>query len=329
VSSDPECTWPKQFGAWAERSPNTRVLCGSKRSVLWRLRPPSRADLAAVLTEARTQRTALWPVSRGCNWGYGSHLPARDGAVIVDLSELKAISDFDPKTQSVRIEPGVTQGMLHDYLRSQAPGYAFNVTGAGVETSVLGNALERGIGYGGEKDRDVYALEVMLADGSVAGPVAGHTHPARNHPAGLSTDALFFQTNFGIVLSARFRLRLKQEAEDAVVLQGPLDDVIVALKRAYDARLLSEPTHVAEPGRSARLGAGLLRSLWGRYAEKWAQPESLKAIVPGASADPAAFARVLGDLCAEFQRAMEQVAKAKSWVVPDSSALRGWLLESR
>lgn len=217
-----------------------------------------------MVAEAARARTPLWPVSRGCNWGYGSHLPARSGSIIVDLSGLRAIGGLDRASQSVRIEPGVTQGMLRDYLLKNAPDLAFNVTGAGVDTSVLGNALERGIGYAGEKDQDLYALEVLLPDGSRLGPVPGHHHPSRTHPAGLSTDALFFQTNFGIVVAARLRLRIRQEAEDAGILQGHLEPLIATLKSAYDAGLVSGPTHVAEPGRSGRLGAGLLRLLWKR-----------------------------------------------------------------
>jgi 4-cresol dehydrogenase (hydroxylating) len=217
-----------------------------------------------VIREAAQHRTPLWPISRGCNWGYGSHLPAREGSVILDLSALKGIGDLDRQSLSVRIEPGVTQGALYEFLCRNAPDLAFNVTGAGLETSVLGNALERGIGYNGEKDRDLYALEVLLPDGSSIGPVAGLNHKARNCPAGLSTDGLFFQSNLGVVVGARIRLRIRQQAEDAIVIQGPFDAVISTLKTAYEQQVIVNPTHVAEPGRAERLGFGLLRMLWNR-----------------------------------------------------------------
>jgi 4-cresol dehydrogenase (hydroxylating) len=217
-----------------------------------------------VIREAARNRTPLWPVSGGRNWGYGSHLPARDGCVVLDLGSLASIGDLDRPSLSVRIEPGVTQATLHEFLRLNAPDLAFNVTGSGRQTSVLGNALDRGIGYCGEKDQEVYAFEVLLPDGSLIGPVSGRNHKARTHPAGPSTDALFFQSNFGVVVGARLRLRIRQQAEDAVVLQGPLDKLIAALKAAYDENLISHPTHVSEPGRTQRLGFGLLRNLWQR-----------------------------------------------------------------
>jgi 4-cresol dehydrogenase (hydroxylating) len=264
LTEDLECVWPARFGSWAERAPSHRALCRTVRTIPWRLRPPTVDDVREVLREAMLNRTPIWPVSRGCNWGYGSHLPARSGSLVLDLGRLDAISDLDRASLSVRIEPGVTQAALFNFLRLHAPDLAFNVTGAGGETSVLGNALERGIGYAGEKDRDVFAIEALLPDGTFAGPAEGRNHRSRSHPAGLSADSLFFQSNFGIVLGARMRLRIRQEAEDAVFLQGPFDALIATLKRAYEQQLLINPTHVGEPGRSQRVGFGLLRTLWNR-----------------------------------------------------------------
>jgi 4-cresol dehydrogenase (hydroxylating) flavoprotein subunit len=281
-----ECAWPARFGSWAERAPDSKTLCRTVREIPWRLRPPAVDDVREVVREAARNRTPLWPVSTGRNWGYGSHLPARDGSVVLDLSRLDAIGDLDRPSLSVRIEPGVTQAALHDFLRANAPDLAFNVTGSGRGTSVLGNALERGIGYSGEKDRELFALEVLLPDGTCLGPAEGRHHKSRVHPAGLSTDSLFFQSNFGIVVAARLRLRIRQEAEDAVVMQGAFGPLIATLKRGYDENLLTNPTHVAEPGRTQRLGFGLLRAHWGRnptadeVARCFPERHSYNALVP-------------------------------------------------
>lgn len=264
LTEQPEWTWPARFGELAERAPDHRALCRTVRRIPWRLRPRTVDDVREVLREAVRHGTPIWPVSRGCNWGYGSHLPARSGAVVVDLSSMDAIGELDRDSLSLRIEPGVTQGALADFLRLRAPDLALNVTGSGRETSVLGNALERGIGYSGEKDRDVFAIEALLADGTAVGPVPGRNHRSRSHPAGLSLDSLFFQSNFAVVVAARVRLRIRQEAEDAVVLRGPLVPLMATLKRAYECRLIASPTHVGEPGRTQRLGSGLLRAFWGR-----------------------------------------------------------------
>ena len=258
------CEWPRQFAPWAEESPDARSLCRSQRKFQWRLRPPSLDDLRVVLVEAAKHGTPLYPISRGCNWGYGSHLPARDGGVVVDLSRFNQIGDLDRSSLSVRIEPGVTQSELAAFLAAKAPDLVCNVTGAGCGTSVLGNAIDRGIGYLGEKNKDVFALEVLLADGSLLAPTAERNHPSRSQPSGLDTDALFFQTNFGVVVAGRIRFRRRQEAEDAILLEGPFEAVVATLKAGYDHQLFTHPTHLASPGRSHRLGFGLLRNLWGR-----------------------------------------------------------------
>ncbi len=276
LTEDLECVWPARFGSWAERAPHHRSLCRTVRSVPWRLRPPTVDDVREVLREAVRNRTPIWPVSRGCNWGYGSHLPARSGSVILDLGRLDAIGDLDRESLSVRLEPGVTQAALFEFLRTNAPDLSFNVTGSGSGTSVIGNALDRGIGYGGERDQDVYAIEVLLPDGSFSGPVEGRNHKARTHPAGLSSDSLFFQSNFGIVVGARLRLRIRQEAEDVVILQGPLNSLLATLRRAYGDHLITNPTHIAEPGRTQRLGFGLLRALWDRDPS----PDEVKRCFP-------------------------------------------------
>ncbi|HEY1849355.1 MAG TPA: hypothetical protein VGG37_09120, partial [Opitutaceae bacterium] len=95
-------------------------------------------------------------------------------------------------------------------------------------------------------------------------PSPGLHHPSRLHPAGLSTDALFFQSGLGIVVGARVRLRIRQECEEAAIIQGDFAGVLSTLKRAYEGQLLVHPAHIAEPGRTRRLGFGLLRTLWGR-----------------------------------------------------------------
>lgn len=252
------------------------TLCRSARRVAWRRRPRDEAELRAWVVDAGRAGQPLHVVSTGRNWGYGSSLPARDGGAIVDLSGWTKIGPLDRGSLSVRIEPGVTQGALHDWLRREAPDLAFNITGAGTATSVLGCALERGQGYMGPLERDVFGLEVMLADGSVVRPPEGWFHPARDSAAGPAFDALFFQSNYGIVLAARLRLRVRQECEQAVLLTGTLPDLLATLGDAYREGVITLPTHIAEPGRTGRLAAHRLRELRGRDVT----PDEVRAVFP-------------------------------------------------
>ena len=63
------------------------------------------------------------------------------------------------------IEPGVTQMQLYDFLQNHCPELTFNVTGSGKETSIIGNALDRGVGYIGPRREDLFGLEIVLGTG--------------------------------------------------------------------------------------------------------------------------------------------------------------------
>ncbi len=95
---------------------------------------------------AQRQGIAIYPISTGRNWGYGTSLPAQDDCVILDLSRLQKIHHFDAELGVVTLEPGVTQGMLAAYLYAGNHPFMVPVTGAGPQCSLVGNALERGYG---------------------------------------------------------------------------------------------------------------------------------------------------------------------------------------
>ena len=91
---------------------------------------------------------SIHPLSTGQNWGYGSATPNQSTKpiVVLDLSELNAITDFDPTTGLCTLQPGVTQQQLYDYLEDNGFPFMVPVTGAGPTCSLLSNALERGYG---------------------------------------------------------------------------------------------------------------------------------------------------------------------------------------
>jgi 4-cresol dehydrogenase (hydroxylating) len=235
------------------------------------VRPRSVEDVVALVRRARADRLALYPVSRGMNWGYGGAAPLRPDGLVVDLSAMDRIRNaahIGDDCPVALVEPGVTQRQLHEHLCAHAPQLRFNVTGSAAGSSLIGNALERGVGYLGPRVDDLYGLEVVLGTGEVLRTGfrrLGDDSPlALVHPHGLgpAPDGLFFQGGFGIVTSGCFRLQGRRPVELALSLALPdatrLGRFIDALALLRRDGLLTTVTHVGNAARAeASLRAGL------------------------------------------------------------------------
>lgn len=169
------------------------------------LRPAHRADVQEIVRIAARHRVAVYPVSTGFNWGYGSRVPTRD-AVIVDLGRLNRIVGFDETLAYVTLEPGVTQRQLHRFLAERGSGLWMDATGASPDCSVIGNTMERGFGHTpmGDHCGSACGLEVVLPDGSVVETGFARFEGSKvaslsRWGVGPSLDGLFSQSNLGIV----------------------------------------------------------------------------------------------------------------------------------
>ncbi len=191
------------------------------------------AHLQDVMRIAHQYLVPVYPISTGHNWGYGSALPARDGCVIVDLSGLDRIIDFDEELGVVTLEPGVTQGMLAHFLDAGNYPYLVPVTGAGPSCSLIGNALERGYGITPHVDHfgAVTDLEAVLPDGSLyrtALREAGGEDLARLFKWGIGpySAGLFTQGGVGIVYRMSIVLSRRPECVKACLF-GLNDDALL------------------------------------------------------------------------------------------------------
>lgn len=179
---------------------------GVQRDIPAALRISDAALLPQVMRTAQTHRIAVYPLSTGRNWGYGTAMPVKDGCVIIDLSALRRILHFDAELGVVTVEPGVTQEMLADFLDAGKFPYLVPVTGAGPTCSLMGNALERGYGITPHADHfgAVTDLEAVLADGTLyrtALRESGGDDLARLFKWGIGpySTGLFSQSGFGVV----------------------------------------------------------------------------------------------------------------------------------
>ena len=107
--------------------------------------PESVEEVQAVVKIANQFLLPLWAWSRGKNLGYGGTAPELAGSVVVDLSRMKKI-EFDEQSGVVTLEPGVGFYDLYDYLQENNLPYWLSTPGNSWG-SVLGNALDRGVGY--------------------------------------------------------------------------------------------------------------------------------------------------------------------------------------
>ncbi|MFZ6645807.1 FAD-binding oxidoreductase [Undibacterium sp. TJN25] len=189
--------------------------------------------LPEVLRIASRHGVPVYPISTGKNWGYGSSLPARDHCMILDLSRLTKILGFDAELGVVTLEPGVTQGMLAEFLDHGGHSFLVPVTGAGPTCSLVGNALERGYGITPYTDHfgAVTDLEAVLADGSLyrtALREAGGDDLARLFKGGIgpASTGLFTQSGFGVVTQMSIALARRPECIKACLFSLKDDSLL-------------------------------------------------------------------------------------------------------
>ncbi len=253
----------------------TDNITGRFKTIMAVHEPTSVEDIVAIVRSARLSRAPLYPVSRGFNWGYGSRSPVTENCALVDLGRMNRILNaarISVDNPIAVIEPGVTQIQLYEFLQTHCPQLTFNVTGSGRETSIIGNALDRGVGYMGPRKDDIFGLEIVTGTAETLRTGfrrLGDSSPlAHSHPFGLGPilDGLFFQSNFGIVTSACFRLSPRRPREVAVSIAlrkaADLPRFINELARLKRDGLLTSVTHIANRARTrATLSFGVTRYL--------------------------------------------------------------------
>lgn len=168
--------------------------------------PGSVEEVCAVVKLANTYALPLWPTSKGKNWGYGGATPARAGQIILFLERMNRIVEVNAELGYAVVEPGVTYRQLHTYLQDNQIPLWLDCTDGPADASVMGNALERGIGETdyGDHFGNICGMEAVLADGSLVrtggGPMRGYkSWNAYKWGVGPYLEGLFSQSNYGIV----------------------------------------------------------------------------------------------------------------------------------
>lgn len=168
--------------------------------------PGTTEEVVALVGIANRYRLPLWPVSKGKNWGYGAATPAEDGALVVVLERLNRVIAVDADLAYAVVEPGVTYRQFHQYLRERNIPLWLDCTDGPADGSVMGNALERGVGETdyGDHFGNICGIEAVLPDGSLVrtggGPFEGfRSWNTYKWGVGPYLEGLFSQANYGIV----------------------------------------------------------------------------------------------------------------------------------
>lgn len=176
--------------------------------------PRTQAEVQATLRIAGETGQRVHVVSAGKNWGFGARQPARSPSVLIELSAMNRIVDFDPELGAITVQPGVTFAQVDAFLEDNGGAFFLAQSGGSPDGSLIANAIERGDGNGlyGDRANAVAGLEVVLPTGEVVRTgfrCFGDGRLARTRRAGVgpALDGLFFQSNLGVVTEATFWLQ--------------------------------------------------------------------------------------------------------------------------
>ncbi len=267
-----EADWPAAVTAWelllgdercvhdADRmGPVLANTLGLHRDVRCVLYPETVDEVQEIVRIAQQHRSPLNPVSTGKNWGLGSALPVRDGAALLVLTRMNRIREVNEQHGYAVIEPGVTQQQLAAFLAQHHPSLALNVTGSSEQTSIIGNALERGVGYMATRTDSLSGLEVVLGDGELLQTGFGHVPGSRmthlyRYGHGPSLDGLFYQSNLGVITAAGFQLIHTPDCAQSILCRMSAADMLPAfvdaMRALYQAGLIHSVTHLANRART-------------------------------------------------------------------------------
>ncbi|KAL1982634.1 hypothetical protein VTN96DRAFT_1069 [Rasamsonia emersonii] len=169
--------------------------------------PGSTEEVQKIVLWANKYRIPIFPISIGRNLGYGDAAPRVPGSVVIDLGRrMNRILDINPDDCTCLVEPGVTFYALYEEIQARGHKHLWvNVPDLG-GGSVLGNTLDRGVGYTvyGDHWACHSGLEVVLPTGEVMRTGMGALPGSSSwqiFPYGFGPypDGLFSQSNFGIV----------------------------------------------------------------------------------------------------------------------------------
>ncbi len=216
--------------------------------------PESKEQAQVLVKLAGQHKVKLWVYSTGKNWGY-LNTSGSMYSIVVLLNRMNKIIYVDDELAYAIIEPGVTYEALNHFLIENNYSLWTDSPGGPPTGSVIGNALDRGVGVTkyGDHFACLCGYEVVLADGNIVNTGAvskdGTKGGAHLYKWGVGpyVEGLFSQSNFGIV--TRAGIWLMRKPEDYVLFSLNIEDNVALAKCMDTVRELMLSGVIQETGR--------------------------------------------------------------------------------
>ncbi|KAL4934671.1 vanillyl-alcohol oxidase [Aspergillus undulatus] len=217
--------------------------------------PRDVSDVQVIVRHANKLSFPLWPISIGRNSGYGGAAPRVSGSLVLNMGEnMNRILEVNVEGAYCLVEPGVTFHAMHEYLvaNNLRDKLWIDVPDLG-GGSILGNTVERGVGYTPYGDHFMMhsGMEIVLPSGDLlrtgmgALPSPGSettdqtpsdqpwNKTAQLFPYGFGPyiDGIFTQSNLGIVTKLGMWLMPNPGGYQSYLVTIPRDE---DLKQAVD-----------------------------------------------------------------------------------------------
>jgi len=190
------------------------------------VRPGSTSEVAAVLSVCHSNSISVVP--QGGNTGLvGGGVP-RGGEVVVSLTRLTDIVDFDSVSSELTVGAGVTLATLQDFARER--GRSFGVDLASRASATIGGMIATNAGgirvlRHGNMRAQVVGLEAVRADGAILNRLPG----LHKDNTGYDLPGLIAGSEGTLALITRARLRLIPTFEARAVALLAVDSIDAAL----------------------------------------------------------------------------------------------------
>ncbi|KAK3114692.1 hypothetical protein LTR53_006743 [Teratosphaeriaceae sp. CCFEE 6253] len=207
--------------------------------------PASTAEVQAIVLWANKYLIPIFPISMGRNLGYGGAAPRVRGSVVIDLGRrMSSILDINADDYTCLVEPGVSFYALYEEIQARGHTHLWIDTPDLGGGSVIGNTLDRGVGYTPYGDHwSCHAgLEVVLPTGEIVRTGMGalpqnNTWQTLPYGFGPIQDGLFSQSNLGIVTKMGLTLMPNPNGHESFMYAfahstdlAPLIDIIRPLR---------------------------------------------------------------------------------------------------